>query len=62
MEIVGAGGDWIEAEFVNQPKHMQVFAEEVYEFCPDVVDQGTDTVEALAEEMQETNLLFLWWD
>jgi hypothetical protein len=62
LEIVGAGGDWIEAEFINQPENMQVFAEEVYEFCPDVVEQGTDTVEALAEEMQETNLLFLWWD
>ncbi len=62
LEIVGAGLDWMEARFVRQPPDMAAFAEEVYQFCPDVVDQGTDTVKALAAEMKRTNALYLWWD
>jgi len=41
---------------------MRAFAEEVYQFCPDVVDQGAGSIDALAEEMKRTNALFLWWD
>jgi hypothetical protein len=62
FEIVGAGMDWLEARFVEQPEDMLAFSEEVYEFCPDVVDQGTETVQALAAEMKKTNTLYLWWD
>lgn len=63
VRIVGASDDWVEAEFVHrQPEDMLAFAREVYEFCPDIVDQGTGTVEALAEEMRRTNTLYLWWD
>jgi len=62
FEILGADFDWVEAEFKTVPEDMDSFAEEVYEFCPDVVDQGTGTVEDLAEEMRKTKRLFLWWD
>jgi hypothetical protein len=62
FEIVGAGLDWLEARFVERPRDMLAFAQEVYAFCPDVVDQGTQTVEALASEMKKTNTLYLWWD
>lgn len=58
----GVGFDWLEAEFRKQPPNMLEFAQEVYEFCPDVVDQGTETVEALAAEMKRTNAVYLWWD
>jgi hypothetical protein len=37
-------------------------AEEIYSMCPDVVDQGTGTVEELAREMKESKLLYFWWD
>jgi hypothetical protein len=62
FEIIGADLDWVEAEFIQQPKDMLQFAKEVYKFCPDVVDQGTETVERLAQEMKRTNTLYLWWD
>jgi hypothetical protein len=62
LVIRGVGFDWVEAEFVRQPTDMQAFASEVYEFCPDVVTQGTNTVDALAKEMQRTNTVYLWWD
>ena len=60
--IIGAGIDWVEAIFVSTPAGMDEFAEEVYEFCPDVVDQGTGTVELLSQEMSGNNTLYLWWD
>ena len=62
FEITGADLDWVEAEFIQQPKDMLQFAKEVYKFCPDVVEQGTETVERLAREMKNSNTLYLWWD
>lgn len=62
FEITGADLDWVEAEFIQQPKDMLQFAKEVYKFCPDVVEQGTETVERLAQEMKRSNTLYLWWD
>ncbi len=62
LVLSGVGFDWMEAQFQRQPANMLEFAKEVYAFCPDVVDQGTETVEALAKEMKRTNTLFLWWD
>jgi len=62
FEIVGAGGDWLEGRFVKMPRNMDAFAAEVYEFCPDVVEQGAGDVHALAVEMALENSLYLWWD
>jgi hypothetical protein len=38
--IVGAGFDWLDLQFDTLPDDLQAFAEEVYEFCPDTLDQG----------------------
>ncbi len=62
LHLRGVGFDWLEAEFRQRPPNMLEFAKEVYEFCPDVVDQGTGTVEALAAEMKRANTVYLWWD
>jgi hypothetical protein len=62
LSLVGAGQDWLEAEFSSQPSDWLAVAREVYEFCPDVVEQGTNDVETLAQEMRSTNTLYLWWD
>jgi hypothetical protein len=31
-------------------------------FCPDIVTQGTGTVEALARELRRSSQLYCWWD
>jgi len=62
LQIIGAGMDWLHAEFENPPKDWAAFANEVYEFCPDVVDQGTGSVGALAVELKELRGVYLWWD
>jgi Domain of unknown function (DUF4253) len=62
LNLVGAGPDWLEAEFTHSPANWNRFAQEVYEFCPDVVTQGTESVSELAKEMKESNTVYLWWD
>jgi hypothetical protein len=62
LELIGAGGDWCEFIIHKEPSNYQKFAEEIYEICPDIVDQGTGSVEALAAEMKRTKRLYFWWD
>lgn len=56
------GFDFCECEIINKQIDYIALANEVYEFCPDVVDQGTETIEALAAEIMENGTIFLWWD
>ena len=62
--IIGADFDWIEAKFTVLPSNQEIksFAQEMYEFCPDVVEQGAGSNQELIEEIKETKKLFLWWD
>jgi len=45
--IFSTGCDWVEVVFVNPSYNMITFAKELYEFCPDIVDQGTGNIESL---------------
>ncbi|HEX8236694.1 MAG TPA: DUF4253 domain-containing protein [Abditibacteriaceae bacterium] len=40
LHIVGAGFDWVDLQFDTLPDNLQAFAEEIYDFCPDTLDQG----------------------
>lgn len=40
LEVVGAAGAWVAIQFATLPKNVCTFAEEIYEFCPDTVEQG----------------------
>lgn len=62
LKLIGGGMDWLLAEFENPPSDWNAYATEVYRFCPDVVDQGTGSVVALAAELQRINGVYLWWD
>jgi hypothetical protein len=61
FEITGAGTNWVSADFIKQPADMKDFASKVYDICPDVVDQGTGSVDNMAEEMKDQNFVYLWW-
>jgi hypothetical protein len=37
-------------------------AQRMHAFCPDIVDQGHETVEALAEWLAKSRRLYFWWD
>jgi hypothetical protein len=62
--IIGADYESVEAVFEDLPvqNDLNTLAEEIYQFCPDIVEQGTGTIEALFNEMHETKKLYLWWD
>jgi hypothetical protein len=60
---IGIGKDFCDFEIVNTKNlDYQLLAEEVYELSPDVVDQGTGTIDGLKEEMAKDGRIFLWWD
>jgi hypothetical protein len=62
IDIFRAESDTIDLRLLTLPKDLRKFVEEVYDFCPDIVDQGTGTVEALKEDVEKTRTVFLWWD
>ena len=51
--ITKATGDSISIQFETLPKDLSKFVEDVYSFCPDVVDQGTGCVAEAIEAMEE---------
>jgi len=62
IDIWQAESDTIQLRFTRMPSNLPSFAKEVYEFCPDIVDQGVGTEEALVQEIQKRKGLQLWWD
>jgi hypothetical protein len=62
LELIGASGDWCEFIIHHEPEDWIQFAKEVYKVCPDAVDQGAGTIQALADEMRKTKRLYFWWD
>jgi hypothetical protein len=62
FEIVGAENDWVEIELRTMPQDIKAFAEDVYEFSPDSVDEGTGNLAELVKDISATKRLVLWWN
>jgi len=62
IDIIHAETDTIEFDLVGNSADFSDFAEELYKFCPDIVDQGVRTVAELEEQIVVTGRVFLWWD
>lgn len=62
LELIGASGDYCEFMIRNPPKNWKEIAEEAYAVCPDIVDQGAGSLQALEAEMQKNQRLYFWWD
>jgi hypothetical protein len=60
--LTGMGFDWLEGRFRSAIPDADALARRFYAFCPDIVEQGTKTVEALARELAESQRLYCWWD
>ena len=60
--VVHAETDTIDFDCLKLPANISEFSEDLYEFCPDIVDQGVETVEALADIVRRTKRVRLWWD
>ncbi len=61
IDIVRAETDTVVFGLVNVPRDLAAFAEDLYKFCPDIVDQGAGSIEALQENVAGGRVL-LWWD
>ncbi len=62
--VVGIGYDEVEGVFDHEltPRQATEIARRLYDFCPDVVTQGTETVKALEREIRSDRILYCWWD
>lgn len=62
IDIYHAETDTIEFVLKKRPDDMVAFCRDLYEFCPDIVDQGAGSVEELQREIEKAGEVFLWWD
>ncbi|MEO8016722.1 MAG: DUF4253 domain-containing protein [Pseudomonadota bacterium] len=62
IDILRAQTDRIVLHLKSMPIDMKKFTADVYEFCPDIVDQGTGSIDKLQTEITTTRTVFLWWD
>jgi Domain of unknown function (DUF4253) len=60
--LTEAGIDVAAGHFVRPVRDALSLARRMYRFCPDIVDQGTGDVATLADELERTQDLYLWWD
>jgi hypothetical protein len=60
--IVVADEDRIEADFIKLPTDLNAFTQDIYEFCPDVIDQGAGSEEELIKYFKSEKSFWLWWD
>lgn len=52
----------IHAYMEKLPKEIRTFSNEIYEFCPDVIDQGYGSMEEMISDYQANKYFWLWWD
>jgi|GEM_PF-3805620 len=64
VNLKGIAQDWIEFEFQNSPKEYEIdkLVGEIVELCPDTMEQGYNSKEAIAEAIKNKEPIFLWWD
>lgn len=64
-ELVSIGPDTVEARVQARPRDLdaaRALAEEQYAYAPDIVDQGTGSLERLAAALATSQLWYFWWD
>jgi hypothetical protein len=64
-KVVTISGDTIEMSVARPPSTREealALAHQQYIYCPDIVQQGTDSIEALAAVLQGGTAWFFWWD
>lgn len=62
VDIWQAESDVVQMDLAKLPGSLSEFSRELYEFCPDIVDQGAGSLEVLEKELRETGAVYLWWD
>lgn len=64
-ELIGMTGDVLNIRVALRPKTREdalSLAREQYAYCPDIVEQGVDTISALAAGLLADDWWYFWWD
>lgn len=64
-EIITMTSDVIECKVDNPPTNEEdskKLAWEQYLYCPDIVEQGTGTIERLSDTLIDSDYWYFWWD
>ena len=64
-ELVGMGTDVLDLRVTQRPATREdalAIAREHFEYCPDIVWQGTDTLAPLAASYTVSDWWYFWWD
>ena len=62
IEIFQAETDTIRLKLLQVPLDTKKFAQDLYGFCPDIVDQGVGSIDALEQTIINFREIYLWWD
>lgn len=62
ITIFATESDKVEFALSRHPGDLAAFADDLHAFCPDIVDQGVGSVEAVAEMVAFMGHITLWWD
>jgi hypothetical protein len=64
-ELVAINGDTLNLKVARRPSSREqalALAREQYAYCPDIVDQGTESLSALAASLIASDWWYFWWD
>ncbi len=64
-ELIGVSGDVLNIRVARRPSDREeamALAREQFEFCNDLVFQGTETLSRLAAILMESDWWYFWWD
>lgn len=62
ITITHAETDTVEFDLARTPADLAAFATDLYDLCPDAVEQGVGNVADLAASIAIDGSIFLWWD
>ncbi|OCQ97280.1 hypothetical protein BCD64_20735 [Nostoc sp. MBR 210] len=54
--------DTLEGRFLTPIQDPEGLAASMYEFCPDIIDQGYQSMQKLVESLRSGDRLYFWWD
>lgn len=62
IRIWQAESDTVQFHVLRETVDFSVLAQDLYRFCPDIVDQGCRTVDNLEQILRTHRRVLLWWD
>jgi hypothetical protein len=62
VDILQASTDTIYGRVLRGPEDLDDFVDELYAFCPDIIDQGSGDKNDLRDMLAEHRMIYLWWD